>query len=276
MLNTLDAAQCRQLLENAPVGLLLLDAGGVPRWLNPVMRDWLGEAADNLLGRPPAELPEGLQALLGENPTVQLPGETEDQDLWLLGSSQPLAEGGVAQFFTDATALKQLLGERDALRELVDELNVTDAETNMPNRRALYQQLESQVSRSRRYENPLSILILQLDNLDGFSAQYGSPTPLLLALRNMLNDQLRWADTIGRLDSGEFLLILPETPLDATRQLADMLAKRLAKLDIEGVEAGDFVPRARMGVAQWQKGDDVGLLMLRAREELEKTGTSDE
>jgi diguanylate cyclase (GGDEF)-like protein len=274
MLNSLDAAQCRQLLENAPVGLLLLDAGGVPRWLNPVMRDWLGEAADDLLGRPPAELPEELQTLLDENPTVKLAGETEDQDLWLLGSSQELAEGGMAQFFTDATALKQLLGERDALRELVDELNVTDAETNMPNRRALYQQLESQVSRSRRYENPLSILIMQFDNLDEFSARFGSATPLLLALRNMLNDQLRWADTIGRLDSGEFLLILPETPLDATRKLAGMLRARLANVIIEGVEAGDFIPHARMGAAQWQKGDDVGLLMLRAREDLD--GTRDE
>lgn len=276
MLNTLDAAQCRQLLENAPLGLLLLDAQGVPRWMNPVLRDWLGADADALLEHPPQELPANLQALLDENPTVQLPGESADHDLWLLGSSQILQDGGIAQFFTDATALRQLLGERDALRDLVDELNVTDAETNMPNRRALFQQLESQVARSRRYANPLSILILHLDNQDEFETRYGSLTPLLIALRNMLNDQLRWADTIGRLDSGEFLLILPETPLDATRQLADMLTQRLGRLEIEGVEAGDFQPRARLGAAQWQKGDDVGLLMLRAREELENKGGSDE
>jgi len=142
----------------------------------------------------------------------------------------------------------------------------------MPNRRALSQNLESQVSRSRRYQNPLTILIMRMDNLPEFMAQHGtdSAKPLLVAIRNVLNDQLRWADIIGRMDENEFLLILPETHLEATGPMIDLLHKRLDELSIEGFENSDFKVEARFSAAEWHKGDDVGLLMLRAREGLEE------
>ena len=177
------------------------------------------------------------------------------------------------QFFTDATASKLLLQERDALQSQLESVSLTDEETGMPNQRALTQSLESQVSRSRRYKNPLTILIMQVDNLDEFikSQETESARPLLVAIRNMLNDQLRWADTIGRMDENEFLLILPETHLEATGQMIDLIRKRFDDLYIEGVENNDFKVQARFGVAEWHKGDDMSLLMARAREVLEET-----
>ena len=177
------------------------------------------------------------------------------------------------QYFTDATASKLLLLERDALLSELESVSLTDEETGMPNQRALSQSLESQVSRSRRYKNPLTILIMQVDNLDDFitSQETESARPLLIAIRNMLNDQLRWADTIGRMNENEFLLILPETHLEATGQMIELINQRLGNLYIEGVENGDFKVQARFGKAEWHKGDDVSLLMMRAREVLEET-----
>jgi len=272
MLNTLDTAQYQQLFEACPIGLLLIDQDGKVQWLNPALRNWLGPHADSILQQTANTAPPELRELWTENATVHLSARTAQDEIWLLGTSQPLAKGGMMQFFTDASPLKLLMQERDNLQEQLAMTSLTDAETGMPNRRALSQNLESQVSRSRRYMNPLTILIMHIDNLSEFMAQHDtdSAKPLLVAIRNLLNDQLRWADTIGRIDENEFLLILPETHLEATGQMLDHLRKHLDELAIEGFEDSDFKVQARFSGAEWHKGDDVGLLMLRAREGLEE------
>ena len=273
MLKSLDSTQYQQLLEACPIGLLLLDKDGKTQWINSALRAWLGTRADKIIEQHVDAVPRELQKLWGENATVHLPATDAEDELWLLGTSQPLDDGSKMQFFTDATASKLLLQERDALQSQLESVSLTDEDTGMPNQRALSQSLESQVSRSRRYKNPLTILIMQVDNLDDFikSQETESAKPLLIAIRNMLNDQLRWADTIGRMDDNEFLLILPETHLEATGPMIDLIRKRFDDLYIEGVESSDFKVQARFGVAEWHKGDDVGLLMARAREVLEET-----
>lgn len=273
MLKSLDSTQYQQLLEACPIGLLLLDKDGKTQWINSALRAWLGTRADKIIEQQVDAVPRELQKLWGENATVHLPATDAEDELWLLGTSQPLDDGSKMQFFTDATASKLLLQERDALQSQLESVSLTDEETGMPNQRALTQSLESQVSRSRRYKNPLTILIMQVDNLDEFikSQETESARPLLVAIRNMLNDQLRWADTIGRMNENEFLLILPETHLEATGQMIDLIRKRFDDLYIEGVENNDFKVQARFGVAEWHKGDDMSLLMARAREVLEET-----
>ena len=273
MLKSLDSTQYQQLLEACPIGLLLLDKDGKTQWINSALRAWLGTRVDKIIEQQVDAVPRELQKLWGENATVHLPATDAEDELWLLGTSQPLDDGSKMQFFTDATASKLLLQERDALQSQLESVSLTDEDTGMPNQRALTQSLESQVSRSRRYKNPLTILIMQVDNLDEFikTQETESARPLLVAIRNMLNDQLRWADTIGRMDDNEFLLILPETHLEATGQMIDLIRKRFDDLYIEGVENNDFKVQARFGVAEWHKGDDMSLLMARAREVLEET-----
>ena len=271
MLNTLDTAQYQQLLDNCPMGLMLIDQDGKAQWINSALHNWLGAKADSILQQTADTAPAELKTLWEKDASLHLSAKDPDDDIWLLGTSQPLTNGGVMQFFTDASPLKLLMQERDQLQEELDQLSMTDTDTGMPNRRALSQNLESQVSRSRRYQNPLTILIMRIDNLSDFMTQHDtdSAKPLLVAIRNVLNDQLRWADTIGRLDEKEFLLILPETHLDATGQMIELLNQRLDELEIEGFENSDFKVQARFSAAEWHKGDDVGLLMLRAREQLE-------
>ena len=271
MLNTLDTVQYQQLFEACPIGLMLIDQDGKAQWINSALRAWLGTRADSVLQQTSDTAPSELKDLWAKNASVHLSASAQQDELWLLGSSESLNDGGMMQFFTDASPLKLLMQERDSLQEQLARLSLTDPDTGMPNRRALSQNLESQVSRSRRYQNPLTILILRLENLPDFITQHGtdSAKPLLVAIRNVLNDQLRWADIIGRMDENEFLLILPETHLEATEKMIALIRKRLDEISIEGFEDSDFKVQARFSSAEWHKGDDVGLLMLRAREGLE-------
>lgn len=271
MLNTLDTVQYQQLFEACPIGLMLIDQDGKAQWLNSALRAWLGARADSILQQTRDTAPSELKDLWAKNASVHLSASAQQDDHWLLGTSAPLNNGGMMQFFTDVSPLKLLMQERDSLQEQLAMLSLTDPDTGMPNRRSLSQNLESQVSRSRRYQNPLTILIMRIENLSDFMTQHGtdSAKPLLVAIRNVLNDQLRWADIIGRMDENEFLLILPETHLEATVQMTELIRKRLDEISIEGFEDSDFKVQARFSGAEWHKGDDVGLMMLRAREGLE-------
>ena len=271
MINSLSPDQSRQLVESCPVGLLLLDNEGRVRWINTMLRDWLGGRANLIEDRNVDEVSDELKSLYYSNAAVKLPEDEDHEGLFLIGNTLNLGDGSTAQYFTDVTPLKLVMDERNHLLDTVNELTVTDSETGMPNQRALLSSLESQVSRSRRYQNPLSILLLRINNLQEFQQLTDSANskPLLIAVRNLLNDQLRWADIIGRYDENHFMLILPETQLDATLQVSNLLEQRLKSLVITEYESLDFHIDARFASAEWNKGDDVRLLLARANELLE-------
>jgi diguanylate cyclase (GGDEF)-like protein len=271
MIHSLSTEQSRQLVESCPVGLLLLDAEGRIRWINAALRDWLGGRASQIEDRNVDEVSNDLKPLFYCQSAVNLPENKDQEALYLIGNTLSLTDGGTAQYFTDVTPLKTVIDERNQLLNTINELNVTDPETGMPNQRALLSSLESQVSRSRRYQNPLSILLLRIRNLDEFQrlANTENATPLLTAVRNLLNDQLRWADVIGRYDKNHFMLILPETHLEATLQVSDLLEQRLKSLIIDDYQSLEFTIDACFAAAEWAKGDDVRLLLARANKILE-------
>ena len=115
MLNTLDTAQYQQLFEACPIGLMLIDQDGKVQWLNPALRNWLGAQADIILHQTADTAPLALKDLWTENATIHVPARASQDELWLLGTSQPLANGGMMQFFTDASPIKLLMQERDSL-----------------------------------------------------------------------------------------------------------------------------------------------------------------
>ena len=157
--------------------------------------------------------------------------------------------------------------EREQLRDELQEALAIDLVTGMPNKKALFQSLEPQVSRSRRYDNLLSVVIMHVNHLDQLDETQNKD--LLIPISQMLNDQVRWADIVGRLNDSDFLLVLPETSADACKNLCENLSQRLDALAIpKGLPKG-FKISANFGYAEWQKGDDVGLLMLKARKMLE-------
>lgn len=269
MTSQLSQQQLETLMDTSPLGMLLIDAQGRASWMNATLKEMLGANATDILDCTAADAPESLRSLFDENPTVHIETDEGEEDIWLLGSTQAVAENGATmQFFNDVTAIQLLIEERDQLSKELHEYILIDKESGMPNHRALFQSLEPQVARSRRYQNPLSVIIMRLNNLNDYiaSSADNSPANLFTALRYLLNDQMRWADIIGRLDSNEVLMVLPETHDEDAHKLIEKLNQRLNLMELD---QDDFNLSASYGIAEWRKGDDVGLLMMRAREQLE-------
>ncbi len=132
---------------------------------------------------------------------------------------------------------------------------LTDAVTGLLNQRGLLLALEPQVARSRRYNNPMSVIMMDV-NADGTTESYRH-----LAVARMLKDQLRWADLIGCSPHDEFILILPETSPEAAASLAKKLTRLVGELT---AELGGSSPVVSYGITGWRRSDSASSLIARA------------
>ncbi|MDZ7803518.1 diguanylate cyclase domain-containing protein [Thiohalophilus sp.] len=273
MLDKLDPARLQQIIRACPAGILLLDNQGRVSWVNDALGEMLGETrCAQLLNKRSDEVPEPFSTLFDLTTTLHLPGDELHEDLWLMGHRQLLpGDAGQVQYFVDITPLHWLMQERDQLKDELNDVIMVDSETGMRNRKGLYYSLEPQLSRSRRYDRPLTIILLRLDCLDRFRQQYQreDARPVLVTLSQLLSDQLRWADIVGRLNETDFLVVLPEIHADDAGTVVDNLRQQLGELTIDEPETEDFTITARFGIAEWRKGDDMSLLLMRARQMLD-------
>ena len=173
--------------------------------------------------------------------------------------------------FQDITEQQRLDSENQRLRQQVQDLKLNDDLTGLPNKRAITQALELQISRSRRYQNPLSLVLVHvgLDDEQIRTLQTGVE-PVVLGVSRYLRDRLRWVDQIGRWDENIFVLVLPETGEQETNGLVDKIRNEQAAMLLP--EPFDKIrPSLSFGVAYWQKGDDMRTLLRRATSELAGT-----
>lgn len=269
MLEHIEPKLVQHFVDSLPAALALVDESDHIVWVNDSFLRITSLSAAQVVGKPISAMNAEVQDLFGQG-HVYLTATNKRDAFWLACMSVPLEKYRL-QYCSDVTQLQSLIEDREHLKTKVAELNPIDPITGMPNRRALFQNLEQQASRSRRYGNSMSVMILQLSNLIDFIKRFGNDkaNELLLSVSQMLNDQMRWADVIGRLDKNEFLLILPETEEAASHELRDKIREHLTRIPLPGAEGTDFKLHVEFGLAQWRKGDDVGLLMQRAREPLD-------
>jgi len=240
-------------LDTAPIGIVMLDSNHQIKWHNSTVKSLLGVSEEQLSFDDSEALNQELRNILIEPPeTIFL--QEGDQQRCLLCQSHSLADGGTVRFYIDTSAEQQLRLERDQLEEDLQQLTTRDPVTGLPNRRALLEGLEPLISRSRRYENPVSIIKLHIDALGAAEEQQHD---IWIKVGQLLKEQMRWADIIGRFDGPDFLLILPETPLDASEALAIKLSEQLQTLALENPI------KTYCGVTNWQKGDDATLMLQR-------------
>jgi len=182
----------------------------------------------------------------------------------------PAAERLELRYFQDVSGEVRAARERDTLAQKVQELSLTDSLTGLANRRALAHALNVQVSRSRRYHNPLSLALVRVE---APGMRMPLPDEAILAMSRFLRERLRWVDELGRHSGDTFLLILPETDVEAAQQLLEKIR----------TEASDLVPpsphqglalRFRIGVAQWHSGLDATRLLAVAEAGLNAPDTA--
>ncbi len=141
-----------------------------------------------------------------------------------------------------ATANAQL--ERANAR--LEELATTDGLTGLINHRVFEERLAEEFLRSRRYGEPLSLIVLDVDRFKTYNDSFGhlAGNEVLRKLSKVLREHARETDLVARFGGEEFALILPHTAVGE----ALILAERLRSALEETVWSAQYPITASFGV----------------------------
>ncbi len=114
--------------------------------------------------------------------------------------------------------LQSLLVKRSVLYlkniQSVEGVSIIDPLTGAYNRYYLEQRLDTEVARCHRYNTPLAVLALEIENFKKFNDEYGhhGGDIALKRVADQLHRLVRETDVVARYEAGKFILILPDTP----------------------------------------------------------------
>ncbi|MCF6309893.1 MAG: GGDEF domain-containing protein [Sulfurimonas sp.] len=140
------------------------------------------------------------------------------------------------------SAIEQSREEKERLECLVKErtkeielLSQTDMLTGLWNRRHLEETLDSEFKRANRYNHQMSIMMIDLDHFKLVNDTYGhmAGDEVLREISGRIKSCQRETDFIGRYGGEEIVVILPETDLDTSIQVADTILKTIAAKPVE-------------------------------------------
>ena len=168
---------------------------------------------------------------------------------------------GLICIMVDIT-MKNLLEDR--LREanqVLREQAIRDGLTGLYNHKKSLELLEDEIKRSKRYSNPLSVLMMDIDYFKKVNDQYGHQTgdDVLVTVSEIIQSNIRETDIAGRYGGEEFLIIFPHTNCEESFNTALRINKSLKKYQFkEG-----FRLTISGGLSEWQ-GENAAQLIQKA------------
>ena len=113
--------------------------------------------------------------------------------------------------------------EHAGLRSRMDTLALTDELTGLATRRVLEEELPRELARARRHEYPVSLALLDLDELGAFNSLRGEREGdrLIKEAASLWRNELREVDLLARLGGGTFALVLPNCGLGEAIEVLD-------------------------------------------------------
>jgi diguanylate cyclase (GGDEF)-like protein len=144
----------------------------------------------------------------------------------------------------------QIVHVERMLRMKAEEEAVKDSLTGLLTRRAFEQRLAEEFERAQRYERPLSVLMLDIDNFKIINDTYGHlwGDQVLRKLADQLRDTLRQSDLACRYGGEEIVVILPETALNDSIQVAGRIRNKIKEAVFE-TASGSFSITVSIGVS---------------------------
>ena len=216
---------------------------GGPRivYVNPAFEKLMGYRAEEVIGESPRLLhgPNTdrqtryriRKAILNGKPirTELLKYGKDGQARWLDMNIVPLQDdSGEIKYF--ASIERDLTRYKKMERQLAN-MALFDSLTGALSRAAYLQHAEKEFKRSKRYNRPLSTIMIDIDHFKKINDQYGHAAGdhVLQIFVEAIEEEIRGPDAIGRIGGEEFALLMPDTPLKAAAHLAERVRQRITK-----------------------------------------------
>ncbi|MDP3269536.1 MAG: diguanylate cyclase [Legionella sp.] len=121
--------------------------------------------------------------------------------------------------------------EQKQFHDRLEHLAYQDYLTALKNRRYFFEQGENEYARALRFNQPLSLIMLDIDHFKKVNDTYGHKTGdlLLISLSKILTRILRKIDIISRIGGEEFAILLPQTSLKGACEVAEHIRTTIVK-----------------------------------------------
>jgi diguanylate cyclase (GGDEF)-like protein len=140
------------------------------------------------------------------------------------------------------------------LYEQAKKVAVTDALTGIANRSNMEMALTNEFERSKRYNAPLSVIFLDIDNFKGVNDTYGHQKgdDVLVAVASLLQKFCRTNDVAARYGGEEFLMLLPHSNAQGAFKIAERVREEVMKITFYG-NGSPFSVTVSCGVTELNK-----------------------
>ncbi|MBE9399350.1 GGDEF domain-containing protein [Pontibacterium sp. N1Y112] len=271
----------RTLVSLCPDPIIGVDAGGLINLFNAAAQRLLGYNSEEVIGRlhiseiyTSLDHAKEIKRLIQSNDFGEC-GFVEGYETVLksaLGQEIPIRlsaslleehdGGGSVGFFHD-------MSERKRLEEKLKKQSITDELTGLYNQRHFYGVLSVEMDRAERYQSPLSLICVDLDNLKQVNDQLGhlEGDRILRDVSRALRECSRSVDACFRYGGDEFMVLLPQTDCIESAQLAERIRMRFNEISRYSIDLGNTVvinASLSLGVTDTLALEDVDHFIQRA------------
>jgi diguanylate cyclase (GGDEF)-like protein/PAS domain S-box-containing protein len=266
----------KAIIQNSSDIILIVDRLGNITYASPSVERFLGYGPDELIGKRSLDLivsddkPKAIadfgRALLTKEvpiPNVFRIRHKNGTERILEGVGKNLLDNPIVAGFVmnvrDITDRKQVEEALKDSEKRYRELSIIDDLTQLYNSRHFYFQLKIELDRSNRYEQPLTLLLLDLDNFKAFNDAYGhvEGDQVLLRLGQVVKRCLRQTDSAYRYGGEEFTILLPMTTSADGTVTAERIRTEFKKEHFSPVPGQDVHVTVSIGLAQYKMKEDM-------------------
>jgi diguanylate cyclase (GGDEF)-like protein len=142
--------------------------------------------------------------------------------------------------------LASLISALKKAMEKEKESSRIDFLTRVGNSRYFIELANMEINRAQRYEHPLTVVYIDLDNFKAINDRFGHSTGdnLLRLVANTIKNNIRLTDIVARLGGDEFAILLPETG----PELAEAITRKVQKINLEIMQKNGWPVTFSIGV----------------------------
>lgn len=146
----------------------------------------------------------------------------------------------------DITARKKAVDDILSTKEAVENMNEilqkafereqiasrTDTLTGAYNRRYFFEFIEYEILVSQRYQNPLSVILFDVDDFKRINDSYGHlfGDKVLVRIVQTVQEEIRNSDVLARYGGDEFIILVPNSSLESVHHLIERIRQKIERL----------------------------------------------
>lgn len=151
--------------------------------------------------------------------------------------------------------------EEQRKRAELERMALTDGLTGLYNRHTFEGRLEQEIERTKRYQHPVSLLMMDLDKFKAVNDTYGhlAGDEVLCEIARVIRENMRSVDVPCRYGGEELCVISPATDKGGAKTLAERLRRLVAEHEFRSPDGESFQVTCSIGVSVFSGQGEVGV-----------------